>query len=134
MDTVSPARRSEIMGRIRGKNTSPELRVRRAAHALGYRFRLHAKHLPGSPDLVFPRRRIALFVHGCFWHRHENCRYSYVPKSNIEFWARKFHNNVSRDQRVRGELECMGWKVHVIWECQTVDPDDLGRRLKDYLG
>lgn len=134
MDTVSSAHRSEIMGRIKGKNTSPELRVRRAAHALGYRFRLHAKQLPGSPDLVFVGRRIAVFVHGCFWHRHDDCRHCYTPKSNIEFWTKKFHNNKVRDARAQGELESMAWTVHVIWECQTADPDDLSRRLKEYLG
>jgi DNA mismatch endonuclease, patch repair protein len=134
MDIVSPERRSKIMSRIRGKGTGPELLVRKTAYALGYRYRLHDRSLPGSPDLVFSSRRTAIFVHGCFWHRHENCRYSYTPKSNVEFWVKKFDSNVTRDERVRRELETLGWKVAVIWECETTEPGDLARRLKDILG
>ncbi|WP_271627831.1 very short patch repair endonuclease [Bradyrhizobium sp. CCBAU 11445] len=133
VDIVSPARRSEMMGRIRGKGTKPELVVRSSAHRLGFRFRLHAKTLPGSPDLVFPGRKIALFVHGCFWHRHPGCRHCYVPKSNIQFWREKFKKNVLRDERVRRGLEEMGWRVAVIWECETADPDALRKRLKRLL-
>ncbi|WP_404517110.1 very short patch repair endonuclease [Bradyrhizobium ottawaense] len=133
MDIVSPARRSEMMGRIRGKGTKPELLVRSSAHRLGFRFRLHAKKLPGSPDLVFPGRKIALFVHGCFWHRHPGCPYCYVPKSNIQFWREKFKKNVLRDERVRTGLEEMGWRVAVIWECETADPDALRKKLKRLL-
>ncbi|MDA9483085.1 endonuclease [Bradyrhizobium sp. CCBAU 11445] len=121
------------MGRIRGKGTKPELVVRSSAHRLGFRFRLHAKTLPGSPDLVFPGRKIALFVHGCFWHRHPGCRHCYVPKSNIQFWREKFKKNVLRDERVRRGLEEMGWRVAVIWECETADPDALRKRLKRLL-
>lgn len=134
VDIVSPARRSAIMGRIRGKGTKPELLVRSAAHQLGFRFRLHVKYLPGSPDLVFPRRKLALFVHGCFWHRHEDCPCCYVPKSNIQFWREKFNKNVLRDKRVRTGLEDMGWRVAVIWECETADSDRLPKRLKELLG
>lgn len=129
MDTISAAHRSKIMARIKGKNTTPEVRVRRAAHALGYRFRLHAGQLPGSPDLVFPALRTAIFVHGCFWHRHQKCRYCYTPKSNVEFWTKKFEGNVARDERAQRELESMGWAVHVVWECQTADLHDLNHRL-----
>ena len=100
---------------------------------LGYRYRLHRRDLPGSPDLVFPRLKIAAFVHGCFWHRHAGCKYSYNPKSNVEFWSRKFHNNVARDERVKGELERLGWQVIVIWECQTIDFNSLKMTLKAYL-
>jgi DNA mismatch endonuclease, patch repair protein len=134
MDIVSPERRSQIMSRIRGKDTGPEILVRKAAYSLGFRYRLHDRRLPGSPDLVFSSRRTVIFVHGCFWHRHENCRYSYRPKSNIEFWAKKFETNLTRDERVRKELEALGWKIAVIWECETTEPDDLAGRLKDILG
>jgi DNA mismatch endonuclease, patch repair protein len=133
MDIVSPARRSQMMSRIRGKGSKPELIVRRMVHSLGYRFRLHARYLPGSPDLVFSRRKLALFVHGCFWHRHKGCPYAYNPKSNIEFWTRKFKSNVARDKRVRGELEAMGWRVAIIWECEAADPDSLKEELKELL-
>jgi DNA mismatch endonuclease, patch repair protein len=134
VDIVSPARRSEIMSRIRGKGTKPELLVRSSAHRLGYRYRLHVKKLLGSPDLVFPRRKIALFVHGCFWHRHQGCPYCYVPKSNIQFWREKFKKNVLRDKLVRTGLEGMGWRVAVIWECETADSASLRKRLKKLLG
>lgn len=97
----------------------PEMRVRRAAHALGFRFRLHRKDLPGTPDLVFPKKRLALFVHGCFWHRHPGCRKASLPKSRPEYWHSKFSTNVERDQRVRAELEARGWNVATIWECET---------------
>jgi DNA mismatch endonuclease (patch repair protein) len=134
VDIISPARRSELMGRIRGKGTKPELLVRSAAHRLGYRFRLHVKNLPGSPDLVFRSRNIALFVDGCFWHRHAGCPYCYTPKSNIQFWREKFKKNMVRDKRVRTGLEGMGWHVAVIWECETADSDGLRKRLKELLG
>jgi len=133
-DIVTPARRSEMMSRIRGKGTRPELLVRSAAHRLGFRFRLHVRKLPGSPDLVFPGRKVALFVHGCFWHRHQGCRYCYSPKSNIQFWREKFKKNVVRDRRVHMGLEEMGWRVAVVWECETADSDGLRKRLKDLLG
>lgn len=134
MDTLSTAARSRMMSGIKGKNTKPELLVRRAAHALGYRFRLHRRDLPGSPDLVFPSRKLCLFVHGCYWHRHEGCKYCYEPKSNVEFWAEKFRKNVERDKRVQGELEEMGWKVAILWECQVADPVALEASLRSFLG
>jgi DNA mismatch endonuclease (patch repair protein) len=134
VDIVSPARRSEMMRGIRGKGTKPELLVRSAAHRLGYRFRLHARTLPGTPDLVFPRRKLVLFVHGCFWHRHEGCPYCYAPKSNIQFWREKFKNNVVRDKSVQKRLEGMGWRVAVIWECETADSESLRKMLKKLLG
>lgn len=133
MDNVSPARRSEIMSRISGKETKPELAVRKLAHSLGYRFRLHRRDLPGRPDVVFSKRNIALFVHGCFWHRHENCRFAYMPKSNIEFWQTKFKNNVARDARVETELKRLGWRVATIWECETADLDSLSLKLRGIL-
>lgn len=103
--------------------------VRRTAHALGFRFRLHQRKLPGSPDLVFPRLKLAIFVHGCFWHRHAECRHAYTPKSNVDFWHRKFENNTVRDKKVTGELEGRGWRVAVIWECETADAVALRKTL-----
>ena len=117
VDRLTPARRSWLMSRVRGKNTSPELRVRKAAHALGLRFRLHPPDLPGKPDLIFPSRHLAVFVNGCFWHRHPGCPKASAPSSS--FWAAKFSSNVRRDRRVEGELRSLGWKVVVIWECET---------------
>lgn len=123
-----------MMARIRGRNTKPEMFVRRAAHRLGYRFRLHRRDLPGSPDLVFPGRKKIVFVHGCFWHSHEGCRFAYKPKTNVEFWETKLRKNRERDIRVKGELECMAWGVLVIWECETVDIDLVEATLRGYLG
>ena len=130
-DRISPARRSENMRAIRSKNTSPEKRVRSAAHRLGLRFRLHRKDLPGSPDLLFPSRRIALFVHGCFWHRHEGCPGATTPKTNIEYWSRKFRGNIERDRKNRKKLEEDGWKVLVIWECETKNRESLETFLSE---
>lgn len=134
MDLVSPARRSAMMAGIGGRNTKPEMVVRRLAHRLGHRFRLHRRDLPGSPDLVFPGRKKIVFVHGCFWHSHENCRFAYKPKSNVEFWENKLGKNAERDIRVKGELECMGWGVLVIWECETGDSDLVVSKLQGHLG
>jgi DNA mismatch endonuclease (patch repair protein) len=122
-----------MMSRIRGKNTKAELAVRKAATELEYRYRLNRRDLPGTPDLVFPRLKVAVFVHGCFWHRHPSCKYSYDPKSNVDFWVRKFQKNVARDKRVKGELERNGWRVVVVWECQTSNFDSLKLTLKAYL-
>lgn len=118
------------MSRVRGKDTSPEMRVRRAAHALGLRYRLHKKELPGRPDLVFPKHRVALFVHGCFWHRHKGCPKASMPKSSVEFWQSKFDANVARDARVEAVLEALGWRVATIWECQTKCPVQLDAALR----
>jgi DNA mismatch endonuclease (patch repair protein) len=121
------------MSRIRGKNTKPELVVRRAAHVLGFRFRLHRRDLPGTPDLVFPRLGKIVFVHGCYWHRHRRCRYAYSPKSNMRFWEKKFSDNVARDRLAIQELKKHGWQILVIWECETDNISALTRRLKIYL-
>jgi DNA mismatch endonuclease (patch repair protein) len=129
MDIVSPRKRSAMMAGIRSKNTRPEMLVRRAAHRLGLRFRLHHRDLPGSPDLVFAGRRTALFVHGCYWHRHPGCKYAYDPKSNVEFWQNKLQNNVERDIRVKQELEARGWNVVIIWECETRNAGELTEML-----
>ncbi len=129
-DIVDSGRRSELMAGIRGRDTAPELAVRRMAHRMGLRFRLHRKGLPGCPDLVFPKHRVTVFVHGCFWHRHEGCYYAYMPKSNVAFWMKKFACNVARDQRQEAALRTLGWRVLVIWECEVGDNDDVVERLK----
>jgi DNA mismatch endonuclease (patch repair protein) len=130
VDRLTPERRSWLMSRVGGKNTTPEIRVRRAAHALGLRFRLHRSDLPGTPDLVFPKRRVALFVHGCFWHRHPGCRKASIPTTRKEYWAEKFRTNVARDIRRTGELEALGWRVVVVWECETKNEVGLERILR----
>lgn len=121
--TTSEARdaRSAQMARIRARDTKPEMRVRRALHSAGLRYRLHAKGLPGKPDIVFPRARVALFVHGCFWHQHPDpaCKLARMPKSRLEFWRPKLEGNRARDERIRVELEKLGWAVIEVWECQT---------------
>lgn len=130
MDRLSPQRRSWLMSRVKGKNTSPEVRVRRAAHALGLRFRLHRGDLPGTPDIVFRKHGVAIFVHGCFWHRHAKCKKATMPKTRTRFWKAKFRGNSERDRRAVAELRALGWKVRVIWECQTRDTQALERRLR----
>jgi DNA mismatch endonuclease (patch repair protein) len=115
------------MSRIRSSNTSPELALRRALHALGFRFRLHRKDLPGKPDIVFPRYKTVVFVHGCFWHRHAGCKVATTPKSNTGFWIEKFERNVARDSRSMELLETQGWKVVVAWECEL----GSGRKAAD---
>ena len=126
--------RSALMSRVKAKGTKPELNVRRLAHGLGYRYRLHRRDLPGSPDLVFPGRRKALFVHGCFWHRHQGCRKTTMPKTRAMFWRRKFDDNVRRDERVIAALRDLGWDVLVVWECETSDENLLRRTLIEFLG
>ena len=132
-DIVDASRRSYIMSRIRGRDTEPELAVRSIAHRLGFRFRLHRRDLPGSPDVVFPRHRAVVFVHGCFWHRHGGCRYAYEPKSRIRFWTKKFESNVARDAQNEAALRDLGWRVLVIWECETGDPGAVAERLLAHL-
>ncbi|WP_332815978.1 very short patch repair endonuclease [Ramlibacter sp.] len=122
MDTLTPAERSERMGRIRGQDTKPELLLRRALHGLGLRYRLHVKALPGKPDIVFPKFRTVLFVNGCFWHRHAGCKVANTPKTNIDFWRAKFQANVDRDQRNIVRLQELGWRVLIVWECETNTP------------
>lgn len=118
-DVFTPAKRSEIMSRVRSKNTKPELFVRSLLHAMGYRFRLHRKDLPGSPDVVLPRYRTAVFVHGCFWHQHPGCRKATIPKNNSEFWEAKLKRNHERDLEAQCRLEELGWNVLVLWECEV---------------
>ena len=127
MDIVDRATRSRMMAGIRGRNTAPEVAVRRALHAAGFRFRLHRKDLPGSPDIVLPKHGVAILVHGCFWHRHPGCRFATTPASNPEFWRAKFAENVERDLRKRRQLRKLGWKVYTIWECDTRRTSAIGR-------
>jgi DNA mismatch endonuclease (patch repair protein) len=135
-DFLSPAQRSERMGRIRSKNTSVELALRSALHALGLRFRVHARELPGNPDILLPKYRTAIFVHGCFWHRHSGCKVATTPKSNTEFWEAKFDRNVSRDQETLSRLSALGWNVMIVWECELssgVKAADTARRVRQLL-
>lgn len=117
-DFLSPDQRSERMSRIRSKDTSPELALRRALHALGLRFRIHDKRLPGKPDIVLPKFRTVVLVHGCFWHRHAGCNVATTPKTNTAYWQEKFDRNVQRDQRNAAALDALGWKVVTAWECE----------------
>jgi DNA mismatch endonuclease (patch repair protein) len=124
-DIVDRATRSRMMAGIRGRNTRPELAVRSYLHRAGLRFRVHVGSLPGHPDIVLPRFRTVVFVHGCFWHRHPGCRFAYRPKSNTEFWESKLEGNAARDQIVVQSLRDLGWMVHVVWECQVEDAQVL---------
>ncbi len=132
-DVFSKKKRSAIMSRVRGKNTSPEIIVRKVVHSLGYRFRLHKNNLPGKPDLILPRHQKIILVHGCFWHGHANCHRSVLPTTNITFWSKKILGNKRRDTRVIGSLRRRGWKVLVVWQCQTKKADYLTKRLKHFL-
>lgn len=130
VDHISPERRSWLMSRVRGKNTTPEMRVRRAAHAMGLRFRLHPKNLPGKPDLILPKFRTAIFVHGCFWHRHASCKKASIPKTRREEWLHKFEKNVARDRQNESDLRQLGWHVITIWECETRDANSIAAELE----
>lgn len=133
VDLLTPAQRSRLMSRVRAKDTKPELVVRRLTHSLGYRFRLHRRDLPGTPDLVFPSRRSVILVHGCFWHRHAKCSKTTTPSTRTKFWNDKFAANVSRDSNTRRALIDRGWRVLTIWECQTKDVVSLQRRITNFL-
>lgn len=133
MDTLSPDQRSERMGRIGGKNSRPEMIVRRAVHAMGYRYRLHKADLPGKPDLVFIAAKKIIFVHGCFWHRHD-CKLGRLPKSRVDFWLPKLEKNRLRDAANREALDALGWQCLTIWECEVNDRNALMARLADFLG
>ena len=122
MDKLTPEKRSWNMSHIKSKDTKPEIRVRSFLHKSGFRFRLHRTNLPGKPDIVLPKYKTVIFVHGCFWHRHSGCKKSTTPKTRIEFWEAKFRENVKRDNRNLRALESEGWNVIVIWECETKNP------------
>ena len=126
--------RSRNMSAIKSKNTKPEIKVRKILHSMGYRFRLHRKDLPGSPDIVLPKYKTVIFVHGCFWHRHENCKYASTPKTRQEFWEAKFRENINRDKLNQENLSSKGWKIIVVWECEINDKDfDLSRLFKNEI-
>jgi DNA mismatch endonuclease (patch repair protein) len=134
-DSISPERRSENMRRIRSKGMKPELQVRRLLHGMGYRYRLHRRNLPGHPDIIFPRRKKAIFVHGCFWHQHGDpaCRITRIPKSRLDYWAPKLNRNKERDAANIKLLRNMGWRVFVVWECQTSEERKLRTKLTAFL-
>lgn len=130
----SKAVRSRIMAAVKRQNTTPEMVLRSALHRAGYRFRIHTKSLPGTPDIVLPKYRTVIFVHGCFWHRHLGCRKTTTPKNNGEFWALKFEKNIERDERKTRELEDLGWHVLVVWECQINKTGDEALEIvNDFL-
>lgn len=124
-DVVDAATRSRMMSGIRSQDTKPEIEVRRALHAAGFRFRLHRRELPGAPDVVLPGRRVAVFVHGCFWHMHKGCRYSKIPSTRAAFWKAKLEGNSKRDRLAKRELLAAGWRVLVVWECAVRNRETL---------
>ena len=128
-DKLTPSQRHRCMSRIRGKNTKPEILVRKGLHARGFRFRLHNKKLPGSPDIVLPKYGVAIMVNGCFWHGHKGCRYATMPKSNVEFWDAKIARNRHRDEVTTAHLEALGWTVITVWECELRKNEGLNARL-----
>lgn len=135
IDTLTKAERSERMSRVRAKDTKPEMIVRRLVHGMGYRYRLHDRRLPGSPDIVFRSRRKVIFVHGCFWHRHPDpsCKLARMPKSRQDFWAPKLEGNRERDERNRVALDREGWRQMVVWECECRHEEQLRNKLQDFL-
>jgi DNA mismatch endonuclease, patch repair protein len=131
---IPDERGSARMRRVRRIHTGPELQVRRTLHKLGYRYRLHVRGLPGTPDLVFKSRKRVIFVHGCFWHRHPNCPKASMPRNNRPFWEDKFRANIQRDQRKETELRNAGWEVLIVWECETRDAQSMFNKLTEFLG
>ena len=123
--------RSRNMSAIKSKNTKPEIKVRKVLHSMGYRFRLHSKDLPGSPDIVLPKYKTVIFVHGCFWHRHENCKYASTPKTRKEFWNKKFTENKKRDSEIQEKIKILDWRSVVIWECETKNMENLRDKIID---
>ena len=134
MDRLTKEKRSWNMSRITSKNTGPEIKVRSFLHKEGFRFTLNRKNLPGSPDIVLPRYKCVVFVHGCFWHRHSGCKYSYTPKSRVVFWNKKFSTNVARDKQVQCQLRHLGWSVIVLWECEIKNnPSETFIKMRNIL-
>jgi DNA mismatch endonuclease, patch repair protein len=133
IDKVSKEQRSANMRAVPSRNTRPEVRVRQIAYALGYRFRLHFRKLPGKPDIAFPGRRKAIFVHGCFWHRHMGCRRASIPKTNRAFWRAKLARNASRDAKELAAIKRQGWRALVVWECEIKNERRLAARLQRFL-
>jgi DNA mismatch endonuclease (patch repair protein) len=133
MDIYTKEKRREIMGSVKSKDTTPEKKIRSLLHALGYRFRLHRKDLPGRPDIVLPKYYTVIFVHGCFWHRHPGCKRASLPTSNVDYWEKKFERNVERDKENKDKLLKKGWKVLTIWECELKDTGNLIRIIEDCI-
>ncbi|HBO2190509.1 TPA: very short patch repair endonuclease [Pseudomonas aeruginosa] len=133
MDRLSVERRSWLMSRVKGKNTAPELVVRRLIFGMGYRYRLHLRYLPGRPDLAFLRRRKVIFVNGCFWHGHPDCRYGRLPKTRLEYWQEKIERNKERDAENIHSLEADGWQVLTVWQCELRNIENLREKLRDFL-
>lgn len=133
-DTLTPEQRSERMSRVRDRGGKAEMTVRRLVHSLGYRYRLHVSGLPGRPDILLPRHRKIIFVHGCFWHRHDDCRLARLPKSRLDFWVPKLQRNRERDMDAIRSLTKLGWLVLVVWECEVRDREKLIEKLTNFLG
>ena len=133
MDHVTPSKRSKIMAAVRSKDTTPEMKVRRLVHSMGYRYRLHSTHLPGKPDLVFSSKEKVMFVHGCFWHGHKRCSKARLPKSRVDFWREKIENNVNRDRRVKRTLNQKGWRHLTVWQCEVKDLRKTATRIREFL-
>lgn len=133
MDKVNPETRSRNMARIKGKNTKPEMLVRSLLHQMGYRFRLHSAKLPGKPDIVLPRYKAVIFVHGCFWHGHADCKRAALPTTRKEFWADKIWGNIQRDERNIAALGNLGYRCFIVWQCELKDTETLKRRLCEFL-
>lgn len=132
-DTLSIAERSRLMAKIKGKNTAPERAVRSLLHRAGYRFRIHVRGLPGTPDVVLPKYRAVVFVHGCFWHRHRNCKIATMPQSHKKFWSEKFARNIANDARHRRKLRRLGWRVVTVWSCQLRHPERVLAKIEKAL-
>ena len=134
MDVFNKSERSAVMRSVKSKNTGAEMKVRRLLHAAGFRYFLHVKNSPGKPDIVFPRRKKAIFVHGCFWHQHPACRSAHRPASNTDYWNAKLDRNMARDESNLAALKELGWETFVVWECAIRDQDALLETLKSFLG
>lgn len=132
-DVFSPKTRSTIMSRIKGRDTNPERIVRSIIHRMGYRFRLHAKELPGKPDIVLPKHKKLVFVNGCFWHGHKGCKRAKIPATNTTFWLKKINSNIARDKKKLKELKKLGWKPLVVWQCQLRDKQELTMSIRNFL-
>ncbi|WP_213378867.1 very short patch repair endonuclease [Allochromatium tepidum] len=132
-DRFTPQERSRIMSLVKGRDTKPEKVVRSLLHAMGYRFRLHRNELPGKPDIVLPKYRKAIFIHGCFWHGHAGCRRAARPESNADFWNKKIDENMARDKKAQAELKNSGWDLLVIWQCEMKDLEKLRRNLNQFI-
>lgn len=133
MDVFTKKKRSEVMAKIRAKNTKPEIAVRKLLHSMGYRFRVHNKHLPSKPDICLPKYSTVILVHGCFWHNHKRCIDGKIPKSNVSYWGPKIRGNVERDKKHRRALQRLGWKVVTIWECELCDMARLEKKIQKKL-